>query len=157
VDLDTGIIHLKPEGTKNKTGRSVFMTQDVKDMLVVIKPDDANRDDLVFPGRGGVKIGKPSKTFKRVAGRLFNEGVKDSRQRVFFHTLRHTYASWLVTEGVDLYRVKELLGHKDLTMTQRYAYLAPDTLRGAVNVLEQALKPKNKDNKADIVQIPQEA
>jgi len=79
------------------------------------------------------------------------------RQRVIFHTLRHTFASWLVMEGVDLYTVKELLGHKDLTMTQRYAHLVTDTLRGAVkNVLEQALKPKEQD-KDKAVRIQQKA
>jgi integrase len=152
VDLEAGIMHLRPEDTKNKTGRPVFLTQAVKDMLAEIMPGDAGMDDLVFPGRGGIKIEKPSRTFKRVADKLFNEGMKDTRQRVVFHTLRHTYASWLVMEGVDLYRVKELLGHKDLTMTQRYAHLAPDTLRGAVNILEAALKPK-----AEVIPIQQKA
>jgi site-specific recombinase XerD len=129
------------------------MTQAVKDMLADIKPDDTGQDDLVFPGRGGIKIDKPSRTFKRVADELFNKGVEDSRQRVVFHTLRHTFASWLVMEGVDLYRVKELLGHKDLTMTQRYSHLAPDTLRGAVNILEQALKSKKEGKDAEVISI----
>jgi integrase len=155
VDLKTGTMLLKD--TKNTASRTAFMTQAVKDMLTGIKPDQAGRDDLVFPGRGGVKIYQISQSFKRTVDELFNKGVDDPRQRVFFHTLRHTYASWLVTEGVDLYTVKEMLGHKDLTMTQRYAHLAPDTLRGAVNVLEQALKPKNKDDKTKVVQIQQEA
>ena len=120
------------------------MTDTVKTMLADIKPNHTERYDLVFPGRNGVRMVQISKTFKRQADKLFNKGVDDPRQRVYFHSLRHTYASWLVTEGVDLYRVKELLGLKDLTMTQRYAHLAPDTLRGAVNILEEALKPKKK-------------
>lgn len=152
VDLEAGIIHLRPEDTKNKTGRPVFMTQAVKDMLAEIMPGDAGMDDLVFPGRNGVKIVQISQSFKKEADRLFNEGVDDTRQRVTFHTLRHTYASWLVMEGVDLYRVKELLGHKDLTMTQRYSHLAPDSLRGAVNILEAALRPK-----AEVIPIQQKA
>lgn len=49
-----------------------------------------------------------------------------------FHTLRHTYASWLVKSGADLYRVKELLGHADIETTQRYAHLRPESLRSAV-------------------------
>ncbi|MCF8125284.1 MAG: site-specific integrase [Desulfotignum sp.] len=150
VDLEASTMLLKD--TKNTMSRTAFMTAAVKDMLDGIKPDNAGRDDLVFPGVGGVKIEKMSKTFPRVAADLFNQGVDDPRQRVFFHTLRHTYASWLVMEGVDLYRVKELLGHKDLTMTQRYSHLAPDSLRGAVNILEAALKPK-----AEVIPIQQKA
>jgi integrase len=151
VDLKTGTMLLKD--TKNTASRTAFMTAAVKNMIDEIKPVDPGRDDLVFPGRGGVKMVQISKTFKRTVDDLFNNGVDDPRQRVFFHTLRHTYASWMVMEGIDLYTVKELLGHKDLTMTARYAHLAPDTLRGAVNVLEEALKPKNKNEDAKVVPI----
>jgi integrase len=150
VDLDAGTLLLKD--TKNKASRTAFMTQAVKDMLAEIMTGDAGMDDLVFPGRNGVKMVQMSKTFKRTVDSLFNEGVDDPRQRVTFHSLRHTFASWLVMEGVDLYRVKELLGHKDLTMTQRYSHLAPDSLRGAVNILEAALKPK-----AEVIPITKQA
>jgi site-specific recombinase XerD len=75
-------------------------------------------------------------SYERAVERLgFNVNITDRRQRVVFHTLRHTYASWLVMAGVDLYTVQRLMGHKDITMTQRYAHLAPEHLDKAVNVL----------------------
>jgi len=40
--------------------------------------------------------------------------------------MRHTAASWLVMDGVDLYRVQALLGHESFATTQRYAHLAPE-------------------------------
>jgi len=46
-----------------------------------------------------------------------------------FHDLRHTYASWYVQGGGDLYRLQLILGHKSPTMTQRYAHLSVDHLR----------------------------
>ena len=52
------------------------------------------------------------------------------------HTLRHTAASWLVMEGVDLYAVGQILGHKTTRMTQRYAHLSPDYMAGAVGKLD---------------------
>ena len=49
-----------------------------------------------------------------------------------FHDLRHTAASRMVMAGMDLYTVKEILGHKTLTMTQRYSHLSPEHQRQAV-------------------------
>lgn len=52
------------------------------------------------------------------------------------HALRHTCASRLVNAGVDLYVVKEWLGHSSIQITERYAHLNPSKLVQAVEVLE---------------------
>jgi integrase len=58
---------------------------------------------------------------------------------VSFHTLRHTFASHAVMNGVDLFTVGKLLGHKTIQQTQRYAHLVPDHMRTAVEQTAQAL------------------
>jgi integrase len=58
-------------------------------------------------------------------------GISDFR----WHDLRHTFASWLVQDGVPIERVSKLLGHKSLTMTMRYAHLAPNQLHDDVALL----------------------
>jgi len=60
-------------------------------------------------------------------------GIEDAS----FHSLRHTAASWLVMEGVDLYAVGRILGHKTPRMTQRYAHLSPGFMAAAVNKLDE--------------------
>ena len=58
-------------------------------------------------------------------------GINDFK----WHDLRHTFASWLIQDGVPLDRVSKLLGHKSLAMTMRYAHLAPDKLHEDVALL----------------------
>ncbi len=65
--------------------------------------------------------------------------IKDARQKVVFHTLRHTFASWLVEKGVPLYNVAKLMGHSTIDMTQRYSHLAPDSLRSAAMCLSNEI------------------
>ncbi|WP_228198139.1 site-specific integrase [Acinetobacter ursingii] len=56
---------------------------------------------------------------------------------VRIHDLRHTFASFLIKQGIPLYHVSQLLGHSDVRITQRYAHLAPENLHECLNVLPQ--------------------
>lgn len=65
--------------------------------------------------------------------RLFRRlKIKDAS----FHSPRHTAASWWVMNGVDVYTVGQLHGHKSPRMTQRYAHLSPQHLAGAAGKLD---------------------
>lgn len=69
----------------------------------------------------------------------FNSAVKRAGIQDFtFHDLRHTFASRLVMRGVDLTTVKELMGHKHINMTLRYAHLSPGHKHSAIAVLDQS-------------------
>ena len=56
-----------------------------------------------------------------------------------FHDLRHTFASWLVMAGVPLPTVSDLMGHKSITMTMRYAHLSPTHRLEAIQSLDKNL------------------
>ena len=72
--------------------------------------------------------------------RSFVSACKRANIRDFrFHDLRHTFASQLIMAGTDITAIRELLGHKTLTMTLRYAHLAPSHKVKAVYMLDQIL------------------
>jgi len=87
----------------------------------------------------------------------FNEAVKDSGIEKFrFHDLRHSFATRLAQSGVDIYKISKLLGHKDVTTTQRYAHHYPESLRSSVELLDSAtiLLQSEKILKAESMKEP---
>ena len=83
---------------------------------------------LVFPGLNGTRLTHINKSW---AGLMKAAKLADFH----FHDCRHHFASRLVMTGADLYTVKELLGHSDFEMTQRYAHLSPEHKAAAVDRL----------------------
>ena len=85
--------------------------------------------EKIFPVSVGSHV-----AFNKVVDSLnLNPEGTPRAQRVVFHTLRHTFASWLAIDGVPLYTIKELMGHASIRMTERYAHLCPDLHRSAVD------------------------
>jgi integrase len=87
-----------------------------------------NPDSLVFPGPAGERMTRIDTSWATL---MLKSGLRNFR----LHDCRHHFASRLVQAGVDLYTVKELLGHSEIAMTERYSHLAPDNLRLAVERL----------------------
>ena len=88
-----------------------------------------------FSGRGAGLIFRTSTgagmRVDDVSRRVNRYAVKAGIADFTFHDLRHTFASWYVQRGGDMYRLQQILGHKGPTMTQRYAHLRVEDLREA--------------------------
>lgn len=126
--------------------RYAFLTEQAAEMLQ--EREQGKASDYVFQGRKG-KLSRISLTFFRAVDDLkLNEGIDDPRLQVCFHSCRHSYASWMIEEGTDLYTVQKLLGHKTNVMTQRYAHLSENRLRDAAAALGAAWQKDQKPEQA---------
>ena len=80
-----------------------------------------------------------SRSTRSRASRWATEWATNIRPEFRFHDARHTAASHMVAQGVPLFDVSKILGHKSLQMTMRYAHFAPKAGRAAIDALERAL------------------
>jgi site-specific recombinase XerD len=134
VDTTRGIIRIMDP----KAGKTQYAYMNDSAKKIFLEMKTGNNEDLVFPGSTGEERTETPDIFDIVLKELgLNKGVTDGRHKVYFHTFRHTFASWLVLEGVDLYRVQKLMRHSNSAMTERYSHLAPDTLQSAVNAIDK--------------------
>lgn len=90
----------------------------------------------LFPSEGGVA--RNAKSMARIMARImaklgWNAGVNDARNRVVWHTLRHTFATRMLEDGTDIYALKILMGHASVTTTEIYLHICDmDKRRGAL-------------------------
>ena len=89
-------------------------------------------------GRGRVfRSGKTGEPLEN-ARHWFDDAVVDAKLKNFhWHDLRRTFASRLRMKGAPLEDIADLLGHKSLTMTRRYAHLGPNRLHEVVSLLKE--------------------
>jgi len=148
-----GLIYLKAQDTKTKEPRQIPINDDLKALFDEIKQEQQSSTDRVY-GLDGKPIKKRSlssghiflyrgntvKNVKKSCKTALKEsGVKDFR----FHDLRHTFASHFLMRGGNLKELQEILGHKDIKMTIRYAHLTQEHKRRAINLLNGPTSPRN--------------
>ena len=75
-------------------------------------------EDRIFPPTRGDKSGR-----QRLKGSFEDVLARAQIRNFWFHDLRHTFASWYMMNGGDLYELAKLLGHSNIKMTERYAKL----------------------------------
>jgi site-specific recombinase XerD len=115
--------------TKNRRVRVIPMNDHLYKMLMERKEHVSC--ELVFHlGTRQLTKDYVSKKFKKLVRKA---GLND---KLHFHSLRHTFASWLVQKGVSLYEVQTLLGHTSISVTQCYSHLQPERLHATVNHID---------------------
>lgn len=125
VDLNNGIIHLLK--TKNGDQRQIPINETVRNIFFRVPKNPES--PYVFSSFEG-------KPFNDIKHSFYTALEKAEIKEFRFHDLRHTFASQLAMSGVDLNTVRELLGHKSMTMTLRYSHLSCDHKKRAVKVLD---------------------
>ena len=119
--------------TKNGESRKVPMNKTVLALLTDLNA--AKTGEYVFPTERKYKASRPLLNPRQWIEIVLEKAKVDN---FHWHDLRHTFASRLVMKGIDLHTVSKLLGHKTLTVTQRYAHLSPEHNLAAVEVLDAA-------------------
>jgi integrase len=135
MPLDVDLIHgfLTVRESDGKPGGKVPLNTRVSAMLER-RLRDAGTGPLFRTTRDGDR--EMSRRFARMARKLgLNDGTEDRKHHITFHSLRHTFASWLAMADVDLYRIQKLMRHKTFSMVSRYAHLRPSWLRQDVEIL----------------------
>lgn len=76
-------------------------------------------------------------------------GIEDFR----FKDLRHTFASHMVMRGATMKELQEIMGHRDMKMTMRYAHLSPEYKKKAVNLLNGLTAPADSTDQETTQEI----
>ncbi|MBM2840933.1 MAG: putative Integrase [Bacteroidetes bacterium] len=135
VDFNSRVIGIQSHGNfRIKQGKRRAVPMNVQVVKVLERRFSERIGDLVFHVNGA-PIGERrlTKYFKRCVRRA---KVNDA---LHFHSLRHSFASWLVQGNVSLYQVQKLLGHSNIRVTEVYSHLLPESMHNTVDKLQIAL------------------
>ncbi len=129
VSLSQGYITVPAKYSKTKETKRIPLHPKALEVLKEVKEWQEEKGidhGYVFTNRMGRPYSVEGQGYKRVFKTACEKaGIRDFR----FHDLRHTFASYLVMSGVDLYTVQELMRHSSPRMTRRYAHLSPEHIR----------------------------
>jgi integrase len=159
VDLKHGFILLDDGMVKTNVRREIPINDALRATLQGIVrrldvPYVFYKPTTIPENRCGADIGREKLPVIRAryleVRRSFATACRKAKIKDFhFHDLRHTFASQLVMNGADIATVSRLLGHTTLTMTLRYAHLAPDHLQKTVKIIGNLLSPPLHDSLYD--------
>jgi Site-specific recombinase XerD len=129
VDIDEGVLRILGKGNRE---RRVFVPDDLKDILrryrEARRSSNPTADTFLINGRGGCASAQCIRRLIRELGERV--GVT---KRITPHMFRHSIATYLLEEGVDIRYVQRLLGHRSISTTEIYTHVADASLRIRIN------------------------
>lgn len=137
VDLDSHLVTVRNTDdfiTKSGHERRIPVEGEALDVLQRLHAErDSETDGYVFRGTSR-RQGTQDKLNGEYVSKRFLHYVRLAKlpEGLSFHSLRHTYISWMIMQGVPVPVVQKLAGHADIKTTMGYAHLTPDSLRDAV-------------------------
>lgn len=134
VDLKNRTILVR--NTKNGKDRRLPMTERVSYAIIALNKSRPYGDWLFYKNGNGGSWAVNS-AFRRLINRIGLNGLR-------FHDFRHTFATRLVTSGIDIVTVQILLGHSDIRMTMRYSHPGSSEMRKAIDILNRRSKDSHK-------------
>ncbi len=147
VNLFNRTVTVAKENSKTKEARVIPLNSVALEILKK-RLSTPSISGYVFYEKTGQKIDQFS------FANLFKHYVKRSEiTHCRFHDLRHTFATRLVQSGVDIYKVSKLLGHSDISTTQRYAHHYPESLRNSVEILDTFYAENQTEKQGDYYNI----
>lgn len=119
VDLDRRVLVFRRETTKSRRQRVVPIDDELLSVLKAMRPGAAQEPVFDYNGRAMKNVRTAFETARHKVG----------LDEVHFHDLRHSFASWAVMNGLDIYRLQTYMGHSTISLTQRYAHLSGEFLQ----------------------------
>lgn len=134
-DLEKGIWTKPSHLTKQKKKEYLPLSEKTVDVLQTLKKLNTQNSSYLFPGR---IEGEPIKETRTFWAKVLKEA---NLENVRVHDLRHTHASHLASSGLSLSIIGKLLGHTQVSTTQRYAHLGNAPLKQAVELFANKIEP----------------
>lgn len=151
-DIDRKNLTIFIGESKNGSSRHAVMTREVAGAIAQLI--QVSGCDLLFPTQDGKIRSEISNTFEKAVAALGlnsidGQKITDRRKRVVFHTLRHTYASWLAKGGQGQIVIADRLGHRSLEMTRRYTHLMDESRKASADIISNFFHnpaPENQES-----------
>jgi integrase len=135
IDRENRVWRIPASASKSMKVRSAVLNE--SSLWVLDQLDTEDKHEYLFVSVTGERL----KYVHRVWDRL---RVKAGLPHLRLHDLRHLHASMLVNQGHSLYVVQQILGHKDPSVTQRYAHLSTKSLQDAADSASKAIQDAMK-------------